>query len=132
MTLPVLHRTIADNPSPSRAEFLGVPPLRCQTIKRVNPDGPAQSSYRPRFFAKHPPPAPRHKPGAGVGYSYSIRPVLGQRSAVDYEAIPHVTAHHAIVGLFDLLHLDHLDIRDDPVLCTEIEHLLSFGDSADQ
>ncbi len=34
--------------------------------------------------------------------------------------------------MVDLLDVDHLDVRDDAVLGAEIEHLLRFGDAADQ
>jgi hypothetical protein len=57
---------------------------------------------------------------------------VGQRLAVDHEAIFHVALLHAIIGVVDILDLDHLDIGGDALLGAEIEHLLRLGDAADQ
>src|SRR5829696_2100328 len=56
----------------------------------------------------------------------------GQRSAVDHEAVPDIAPLHAVIGFIDLLDWDHLDVRHDPLLGTEIEHLLRLGDAPDQ
>lgn len=51
---------------------------------------------------------------------------------VDSEAVPNVRLQHACIGVVDLLDADDLNVCDDVVLATEIEHLLGFGDAADR
>src|SRR5664279_5534340 len=53
-----------------------------------------------------------------------------QRRRIDHEAVFHVVLEHPRVRLVDLLNRDHLDVGDDTVLSTEIEHLLRFPDPA--
>ncbi len=61
----------------------------------------------------------------------SLRSWSGERAAVDHEAVAHVGGEHALVGLVDLVGVDHLDLADDAVLGAEVEHLLGLGDAAD-
>jgi hypothetical protein len=57
---------------------------------------------------------------------------LFQRGHVDDEAVFDVALEDALVGFVDLLDADKLDIGGDAVLAAEIEHLLRFGDAADE
>ena len=59
------------------------------------------------------------------------RPV-GERGAIDHEAVLDVALEHALVGCVDLLDRDHLDVGDDAVLGAEVEHLLGLRDAADE
>src|SRR5438128_1721784 len=58
--------------------------------------------------------------------------LLLQGSHVDHEAVLHVALQDAIVSLVDLLDRDDFDVGNDIVLPAEIEHLLRFGDAADE
>jgi hypothetical protein len=42
-----------------------------------------------------------------------------------------VAFQHPRIGRLDVLHRDHLDLRDGAVPGSEIEHFLGFGDAAD-
>jgi hypothetical protein len=65
---------------------------------------------------------------------YWVRSVLKvlQARHVDDKAIFHVTLQDALIGLVDLAHPDHLDIRYDAVLGAVVEHFLSFPNASDQ
>jgi hypothetical protein len=55
-----------------------------------------------------------------------------ERGHVDHEAVFHIALEHAFVGLVDLVHGDHLDVRDDLMLGAEIQHFLGFSDASNQ
>lgn len=55
-----------------------------------------------------------------------------QTRHVDDEAVPHIAAQYAFVGLVDVIHVDQLDLRADVVRAAEVEHFLGFGDSAEE
>src|SRR5690606_14355590 len=67
-----------------------------------------------------------------VGATMGGRTSGVERVHVDDEAVAHVALQHALVGLVDGLHADRLDVGDDAMLGAEVEHLLGFGDAADQ
>ena len=80
------------------------------------------------------PPHNREAPGRsarGFRVTPSRSRGLGERGGVDDVAVAHARIHDVVVGGRDVLTGDHFDLRDDAVLGTEVQHLLSFGDAAD-
>ena len=61
----------------------------------------------------------------------SSRRLAGEGRTVDHEAVFHVTLDHSFPGFVDLIAADQFDIGDDAVFCAEVEHLLSFRNTAD-
>jgi len=55
-----------------------------------------------------------------------------QRREIDDEAVAHVALEHALVGVIDVLHRDHLDVGQHVLLGAEIQHLLRLLNAADQ
>ena len=80
------------------------------------------------------PPHNREAPGRsarGFRVTPSRSRGLGERGGVDDVAVTHARSNDVVVGGRDVLACDHLNLRDDAVLGTEVQHLLSFGDAAD-
>nr|GFD54090.1 hypothetical protein [Tanacetum cinerariifolium] len=50
----------------------------------------------------------------------------------DYEAVLYVALQHALVGFVDVLNVNDLNIRHNVVLGAEVEHLLRFGNAANE
>src|SRR5271166_1389241 len=59
------------------------------------------------------------------------RELLLQRRHVNHEAILHVALHQAFVGFVDFLNGDDLDVGDNAMFRTEVEHLLRLPDAPD-
>jgi hypothetical protein len=55
-----------------------------------------------------------------------------QRRHVHHKAVFDVVLQHPVIGLVDVLHGDHLDVRNNAMLGAEIQHLLGLGNAADQ
>src|SRR6266516_1607831 len=55
-----------------------------------------------------------------------------ERGQVDHEAVLHIAPEHPLVRLVDPLDRDDLDVRDDPALGAEVEHLLGLANTADE
>src|SRR5262249_20906064 len=68
--------------------------------------------------------------GPGTAKSSLVRSLRLERSHVYDKAIFHVALQQALVGGVDLLHWDKFDVRSDALLSAEIEHFLSFPDTA--
>ena len=69
------------------------------------------------------------------GWEWSLRRRLAlrlERGEVDHEAVLHVAPQQPLVRLVDPLDRDDLDVRDDPALGAEVEHLLGLANTADE
>jgi hypothetical protein len=51
---------------------------------------------------------------------------------INHEPILHLALLQPLIGLVDLLHVDHFHVASDVVLGAEVEHFLGFGQTADQ
>src|SRR5436190_2603338 len=58
------------------------------------------------------------------------RPLGFKRRHINREAVLYVGLEHSFVGVIDLLGGDDFDVGGDVVLAAEVEHLLSFLNSA--
>ena len=57
---------------------------------------------------------------------------LGEGAHVDDEAVPHVAANEAIVGVIHVLNRDDFYVSTAFVLRAEVQHLLRFLNTTDQ
>src|SRR6266480_4307583 len=55
-----------------------------------------------------------------------------QTPHINYKPVLHVALQHPFVSLVNLIDRNHLHITGDPVLGTEIEHLLRLWNSTDE
>ena len=51
---------------------------------------------------------------------------------IDDESVFHITFQHSFISIIDILDVDNFYIRNNILLATEIQHLLSFLDAADR
>ena len=51
---------------------------------------------------------------------------------INYKSVFHIAFQHSLVSFINVLHFDDLNIRNDIMLATEIQHLLGFLDAANQ
>ena len=62
----------------------------------------------------------------------SSQPSCLESRHVDDEAVFDISLDSAVIRLVDVLHGDLLDVTDDVVFATEVEHFLGFRDATDQ
>ena len=65
-------------------------------------------------------------------YSKSVSAGLLQAFHVDDKTVFHIALEQALVGLVDVLDINHFHFGHDIVRAAEIKHFLRFGDAADQ
>ena len=57
--------------------------------------------------------------------------LLCQGGVINHKAVMNIAFEHALVSLVNLLSTDHFHVCDNPMFCSEIQHLLGFRDAAD-
>ncbi len=127
------HRTRTDLGGAGRSVAVGASPAGCRggTTSR-------RAQRRWLAVARHAGAATRLLVcGGAVGIGLRVdvvpdrRPPALQRRGVDHEPVAHVAVHDAVVGLVDPIGRDRLDLRADPVVAAEVEHLLGLAHAAD-
>src|SRR5487761_1158164 len=64
--------------------------------------------------------------------SLAFRLLRFERSHINGEAVLYIGLEQSLVGFVDLLDGDDFDIGGDVMCAAEVEHLLGFGDTADE